>query len=129
MFSTAHVQEFPTEIPGLHAFRITGAVDRDDMKAMSHYMLDVFTDHDKVDMLLAFETQDASTAGSGLSWEAVEAQVKSLTNVRNYVVANAPGGAGGLVETMGKIMPVQARSFDTEAEALAWLRAQPPLPA
>ncbi len=129
MFAAAHVHEFPTEIPGLYAFRVTGEVDRDDMKAMSAYMLDAFARHESVDMLLAFETDRTSTTGASLSWDAVKAQVKSLANVRNYVVANAPGHAGGLIETMGKIMPVDARSFDTEAEALAWLRTQPPLPA
>ena len=126
---SSSVKEIETDRPGLYGFRITGAVDREDMRAMSERMLAVFERHDKVDMLLVFETDETASFDASFSAESMKAQVKSLSNVRNYVVANAPGQAGGIVEAMGKLMPVEARSFDTEEEALAWLRKQPPLAA
>ena len=122
------VSEIETDQPGLYGFRITGEVGREDMRQMSERMLAAFERHEKVDMLLVFETDKTSTADSSLSAEAMKAQVKSLAKVRNYVVANAPGQAG-IVEAMGKLMPVDARSFDTEDEARAWLREQPALAA
>ena len=125
MFATTHIHAVETDIPGLHAFAVTGEVARDDMTALAAHMNEVFDRADKVDMALFFRTDETATAGAGLSLENIEAQVRSLFNIRNYVVANAPGAAGGLVETLGKLMPVEAQAFDTEAEALDWLRAQP----
>jgi hypothetical protein len=123
MLTTETIKEFDPGIADVYAFRITGAVTRDDMAAMGERMNDVFgrTD-DKVDMLLVFETERSSEPGASFSADAMTAQSKALTNVRNYVVANAPGQAGGIVESMGKVMPVEARSFDTEEAALAWLK-------
>jgi hypothetical protein len=126
MLSTEKIEEYDSGIKGVYAFRIKGEVERDDMKAMSERMNAVFdSTDDKVDMLLVFDTEETSETGASWSGEAMKAQVKSLSNVRNYVVANAPGQAGSIVETTGKAMPVDARAFDTEAEALAWLRNQP----
>lgn len=127
MLSTPAIRQMSTDLPGLCAFRITGKVGRDDMKAMGDYMLGRFEEHDQVDMLLVFETDEGSELGASLSREAIEAQAKSLGKVRNYVVANAPDPAGGLVEAWGNILPVEARSFDTESEAMAFLQSQPPL--
>ncbi len=129
MLSTDTIHEFATGIAAVFGFRITGAVRRDDMAAMADRMLDIFEAHPKVDMLLVFETDQAAETGAMLSTDAVKAQFESLSKVRNYVVADAPGRTGGIVETMGKVMPVEARGFDTKAAAVDWLRAQPPLPA
>lgn len=129
MFDSDSIHETQNDIPGLYSFRITGEVDRRQMKEMSDYMTDVFDRHERVDMLLVFDTDETATPGASLSAEAVEAQAKSLSKVRNYVVANAPGRAGGIVEAMGRLIPVEARSFDTGDEALAWLREQPRLAA
>ncbi|SDY20847.1 STAS/SEC14 domain-containing protein [Citreimonas salinaria] len=125
MLNTANITEFDAGLPATYAFRITGAVTRDDMAAMAERMLAVFDAHSKVDMLLVFETGTSSEPGASLSMDSMKAQVESLAKVRNYVVAQAPDRAGNMVETMGKLMPVEARAFDTEAEALDWLRAQP----
>lgn len=126
MFSAGPIEEFDPGLPGVHAFRIRGRVDRDAMAAMARHMLGVFDRAEQVDMLLVFETDETSTPGAGLSAAAVEAQARSLGKVRNYVVANAPRGVGGLVEAMGRLIPVEAQSFDTEEGALAWLGVQPP---
>lgn len=129
MLSTQTIKEFDCGLPATHAFRIVDGVTRDDMEAMAQHMLSAFEHEGETDMLLVFETDKTSEAGAGLSMDSVKAQSKALANVRNYVVANAPGQAGGIVETMGSIMPVEAKSFETEAEALEWLRSQPRLAA
>lgn len=125
MLTTANIEEFDAGVPRTYAFRIHDEVQREDMDAMSERMNEAFDrDDGKVDMLLSFKTNKTSEMGAGWSVEAVKAQGRSLAKVRNYVVANAPGQAGGLVESMGKVMPVEAKSFDTEDAAIAWLKSQ-----
>ncbi|GAA5072824.1 STAS/SEC14 domain-containing protein [Roseibacterium beibuensis] len=125
MLSTDTIQEFDPGIANVHAFRITGAVTRDDMAAMGERMntlFDALPKDRKIDMLLVFDTDRSAEAGANWSTDAMTAQAKAVTNVRNYVVANAPGDAGGIVETVGKVLPVEAKSFDSEEAALAWLK-------
>lgn len=126
MLTTANIKEFDAGLPRTYAFRIFDEVTQDDMEAMSARMNDAFDrDEGQVDMLLVFRTSKTSEMGAGWSAEAMKAQGRSLSNVRNYVVANAPGQAGGIVETMGKVLPVEAKSFETEEEAIEWLKTQP----
>jgi len=127
MLSTPSVMEIPNDIDGLFAFAIRGEVGRDDMEAMSKFMLDRFEEWDKVDMLLVFAKYDGAETGASFDGDVIKARLKSLTQVRNYVTAGAPDAAGTMIETLSKIMPVTGRAFDTEAEAMAFLRAQPPL--
>jgi hypothetical protein len=127
MPSPQTVTQFDPGLPATYAFRIDGAVDKESMSAMSHTMLDAFDRHDMVDMLLVFEGEVDSETGASFTMEAVKSRVKSLTNVRNYVVAGGTERARDLLETMDVISPVNAETFKTEAEALDWLRAQTPL--
>lgn len=127
MLTTPSIIEAPNDIDGLFSFRIRGEVSGEDMEAMASRMLDCFDRWEKVDMLLVFDKYDGAEAGASLGLESIKARFKSLTNVRNYVVAGAPDAAGTMVEAWSKIMPVEGRAFDTEAEAMAFLRAQPPL--
>lgn len=122
---TDTIREFDPGIADVHAFRITGAVTRDDMAAMGERMntiFDVIPDDKKVDMLLVFDTDRSAEAGAKWSTDLMKAQAKAVTNVRNYVVANAPGDAGSIVEMVGKVLPVEAKSFDSEEAAMAWLK-------
>ncbi|WP_191090200.1 SpoIIAA family protein [Histidinibacterium aquaticum] len=127
MFQSNAVTEIETGLTATYGFRIVRRVTREDMTEMSDYMIDRFARHDEVDMLLVFDTPETSEPGASLSREAIEARFKSLRHVRNYVVAGAPDAAESMIETMGKLLPVNAKTFDTEAEALDWLRAQPSL--
>ena len=127
MLSTATIEETDTGLPATYGFHIIGKVSRNDMEEMGDRMLEAFDAHPEVDMLLVFRTDRTSETGASLSAAAMKAQVRSLTNVRNYVVANAPGAADSIIEAVGSIIPVEARTFETEAEALDWLRTQPRL--
>ncbi len=127
MLTTPSVMKTPNDIDGLFPFAIRGEVSREDMDAMAETMLARFEEWEKVDMLLVFAAYDGAEAGASLGGDAMKAQFKSLTHLRNYVVAGVPDAAGTMIETMSKVMPVDGRAFDTEAEAMAFLRAQPPL--
>lgn len=123
----AHIHPFDPGLPATYGFRIDGKVTDKDMTAMAERVLDAFDDHDKIDMLLVFDAFDGSERGASLSMASIRAQVASLTNVRAYVTAAAPESAGDMVETFGKLLPVDARSFATEAEAKAYLASLPRL--
>lgn len=122
-----HIHPFDPGLPATLGFRIAGKVTRDDMSSMARRVLEAFDAHDKIDMLLVFDDYDGSEAGASLSADAIKAQTASLWNVRAYVTAGAPEAAGEMVETMGRLMPVDAKSFPTEREAMAWLASLPPL--
>ena len=120
--------EIPAENrPDILAFRVTGALDGDGLHAMAE-RANAWMDGlpDKGSMLLIFEAAEASDLPSGtLDWEMAKARLKSLVKLENYVVARAPGAAGTMVEAFGKVLPLEARSFDTAAEAWAFLGARP----
>lgn len=126
---TDHHAIHPIDSPRdtLLAFRISGRVGREDMVGMARLVGDAFDRHDKIDLLLVFDGFEGSDFGAGLSPEVLGVQASSLWNLRSYVVAGAPDGARSMIETMGALIPVEAKTFDTEAEARAWLAAQPDL--
>ena len=127
MLTTASIMEIPNEIDGLFSFTIRGEISRDDMEAMSEYMLDRFKEWEKIDMLLVFADFEGAATGASLDVHVIKARLKALTHVRNYVTAGAPDAAGKMIELFSRIMPVDGRAFDTEAEAMTFLNAQPPL--
>jgi len=124
---TSHIHPFDPGFPATYGFRIAGKVTRSDMSAMADRVRAAFDAHDKIDMLLVFAAYDGSEAGASLSADAIKAQAASLWNVRAYVTAGAPEAAGEMVETMGRLIPVDAKSFPTEREALAYLASLPTL--
>ncbi|MEM7487556.1 MAG: STAS/SEC14 domain-containing protein [Pseudomonadota bacterium] len=121
MLTTPTIREMTTAKPGLHAFRITGLVTREDMAAMGTRMVDVFDENDgKVDMLLIFDGYEGAEPLAGASWPAIKSRTEALWQVGTYVTAMAPDGAAAMVEAMGKVIPPEAHAFDTEAEAWAF---------
>ena len=127
MLETPSSTETANDIDGLFSFTIRGKVSREDMESMARSMLDRFETWDNLDMLLVFADYDGAETGASLGGDALSAQARSLTNVRNYVTAGAPDAAGKMIEALSKLIPVDGRAFETEAEAMAFLRAQPPL--
>ncbi|MGR3435491.1 MAG: SpoIIAA family protein [Shimia sp.] len=131
--TTTHpgIDLIPTDRPDLHAFRIGPAFDGAAMEAMARFMNDRFdATEGKIDMLLefdpAFEMSDAAGTG-GL--EGMKAQFRSLSNVRNYVVIGAPEGAAKMIEAMGKLIPVEARTYDHSEREEAWASLHVTAPA
>lgn len=118
------IQQVSTTRPDLFAFRIDGEVSRDDMTEMASFMNEKFDTYDKVDMMLIFDKYDGAEAGASLSWEALKSRVKSISNVERYVVVGAPQEAQDMLNAMGKLLPVQAETFDDEEAAWDAMGAQ-----
>ena len=127
MLDTAVITETGIDRPATLAFRIDGRVTRTEMKMMSDRVLEAFDAHDRIDLLLIFDRFAGSEPGASLSAPTLKAQTASLWNVRAYVVAGAPDEADQTIETMGRVIPVKAKTFETEAEARDYLAALPPL--
>lgn len=127
MLRTTSIEEFATHIHGVYAFRIVGEVTGEDLEAMAEKMNSVFDRMDKVDMLVSFKSDAGTELTAGLNVEVLKAQFRALTNVRNYCVTHAPESSSKLIEFFDNILPVKARSFSSEHNALEHLRAQEPL--
>ncbi len=125
MLNTQAVEHFDTHLEGVFAFRINARLTNDDLQAMARVMNTAFDTYDEVDMLLVFNTDADSEFGAGLNGEAIKAQFRALTNVRNYCVSGAPDAADSMIKFFDKIMPVNASTFESEHNALEYLRAQP----
>lgn len=124
---TAPLQPFDPGLPATCGFRIAGRVTRAGMAGMADRALAAFRRHDRIDMLPVVDACDGSDAGASLSVDAMKARTASPWNVRAYATAGAPEAASEMVETMGRLIPVDAKSFPTEREAKAWLASLPPL--
>ncbi|PRY95523.1 SpoIIAA-like protein [Hasllibacter halocynthiae] len=113
--------------PDILAFRVTGALDKEGIHALAERANDWMDAlPGKGSLLLIFEAAEADDLPSGtFDGEMLKARFKSLRKLENYVVANAPGSAGTMVEAFGKVLPLEAKSFDTSAEAWAFLGARP----
>ncbi|SPJ24838.1 STAS/SEC14 domain-containing protein [Palleronia abyssalis] len=125
MFTTPSVREEPTDTGNVFAFHIVKEVSAEDMTAMSEYMNAQFDTHDKVSMLLIFDHYDGAETGASLNLEALKARFRSLAKVERYGVVNAPDRAAKLIETMGAIIPVEAKTFDREDDGWSFVGARP----
>jgi hypothetical protein len=127
MLKTGTITEFDPGLPATLAFRIDGKVTAEDMTQLSERALEAFEQHDRMDMLLVIDRFEGSELGAALNIPSIKAQAASLNTLRTYAVAGAPETAGRLIEGMGRLMPVDAQTFDSESAALDHLRAQPRL--
>lgn len=124
MLTTSSIVQVATSRDDLFAFRITGKISRADMAAMAEYVNDVFDRHDKIEMLLIFDKYEGAETGASLSWDALKSRVRALSEVRRYVVVGAPEAAADMIETFGKLIPVDTETFDTEEPAWRALGAE-----
>ena len=127
MLDTPVITETDFGLPATLAFRIAGRVTQNDMTALSERVLAAYANHDEIDLVLIFDDFEGSDAGASLSGATIKAQTAALWKVRTYVLVGASERAGDLVETMGKVLPVEATAFATEAEARAHLESLPRL--
>ncbi len=75
-------------------------------------------------MLLIFDSYGGAETGASLDWSVVKSRVRSLAKVERYAVVDAPERAAKMIETMGAVLPVEARAFDREEEAWAFVGAR-----
>lgn len=129
MLITDSVEQFDSGIEATFAFRITGEVQSEDLEAMAEVMNRAFDRTPKVDMLVVFKSDEGSEFGAGIRPEVMKSQFRALFQVRNYCVVKAPEAAATLIEVFDNIVPLDARTFESEHNALEYLRAQPRLDA
>jgi hypothetical protein len=127
MLDTAVITETRIDRPATLAFRIDGRVTQTEMKMLSDRVLEAFDAHDRIDLLLIFDRYAGSEPGASLSAPTLKAQTASLWNIRAYIVAGAPDAAEQTIETIGRVIPVKAKTFETEAAARDYLATLPPL--
>ena len=121
MFSHGSITQIPTTSPKLHAFRITGHVDDDDMEEMAEHMNKVFdAADDKVDMLLDLGGMTGRDLDSVFDGDVMKAQVRSWSKVGRYAVIAAPERAARMIEWVDKVIPVEAKAFDAAEADAAW---------
>lgn len=126
MLRTNSIEQFATHIPGTYGFRITEKIAGDDLEAMAETMNRAFDNRDEVDMLISFKSDEGAELSAGLNGEVIKAQFRALSKVRNYCVVQAPDAPEKLIKFFDNVLPVKARSFDSEHNALEHLRAQEP---
>lgn len=114
------INQIPVDNPLVYAFRISGEIDAEDMKAMGATMNDAFDAHPSVSVLLIFNQFEGLDAGAGFDKETFTSQVRSLAKVNKYAVVGAPSAAATMINVMDKIIPTDARTFLPSEEADAW---------
>lgn len=119
---SAHVTDIATDIPELQAFRISGRLTGEDVAALSQHVRGIFERSDKIDMLIAFEAAQEPEIIPPYNYDAAKANAMTLKNLRNLAVVNAPAYMHTLLDAVDKVVPVAIRSFNSEDEALGWLR-------
>ncbi|MEL6644821.1 MAG: STAS/SEC14 domain-containing protein [Pseudomonadota bacterium] len=120
-FTHGPITQIETDKPTVYAFRITGHIDDDASEALAEYMNAVFDKHDeKIDMLLDLTAFTGSDWDSMLDGDVIASRFRALSEVRRDAVIGAPDRAAKMIGFMDKIIPVEAKAFDTEDSREAW---------
>lgn len=119
-FSFGPITQIPTDNSTVYAFRVIGHIHDDASEALSDFMNTVFDTHAKVNMLLDLSQFTGSDWDSMLDGDVIKSRLRSLKHVQRYAVVGAPDRAATMIALMDKIIPVEARAFDTADIAKAW---------
>lgn len=120
-FSHGPITQIETDKPNVYAFRVTGHIDDDASEAMAEFMTDAFDRHEeKIDMLLDLTAFTGSDWDSMLDGDVIASRFRALSEVRRYAVIGAPDRAAKMITFMDKIIPVEAKAFDTADSRQAW---------
>jgi len=120
LFSHGPIRQIPTTSPTVYAFSFNGHIDDDDAEALAEYMNAVFDRHDKVSMLMDLSGFTGSDWDAMLDGDVIASRFRALSHVDRYAVVGAPERAATMIGLMDKIIPVQAKAFDTAEMSAAW---------
>ena len=115
------IQQIPTSRPDLYAFAVTGKITEADMEAMAATVSAGFERLDKIDMLITMPGYDGAEFGAMFDKEGLGAMLRSNAHVRRYAVVGAPPLAKAMITLFNPLTPVEAKAFDDEGEAWAWV--------
>lgn len=119
-FTHDPITEIPTDTDTVHAFRVNGHIDDDASEALAKHMNGVFDRFDKVNMLLDLTGFTGSDWDSMLDGDVITSRFRALRHVSRYAVIGAPANAAKMINLMDKVIPVEAKAFDTEQTVEAW---------
>lgn len=120
LFHHGPIEQIETSADTVYAFRITGHIDDDASEAMAEFMNDVFDRQDNVNMLLDLTGFTGSDWDSMLDGDVIQSRFRALKHVKRYAVIGAPERAAKMIGFMDKIIPVEAKAFDTSERDAAW---------
>ena len=115
------IQQIPTSRPDLLAFAVTGRIMEADMEAMAATVSAGFDREGQIDMLITMPGYDGAELGAVFDKEGLGAMLRANAQVRRYAVVGAPAWAKAMITLLGPLTPVEARAFDDEGEAWAWV--------
>ncbi|SFP56668.1 STAS/SEC14 domain-containing protein [Tranquillimonas alkanivorans] len=116
----AGVTRIATDRPDVYAFRVTGQLNREGMEKMAAEMNAAFDTHQGVNVLFLLEDFDLGDAAIGYGSQSMKADLRSITNVDRYAVVGGPKVAQTMIESFGRVIPVDAKTFPQEDEDAAW---------
>ena len=120
-FMHGSITEISTTAPHLHAFKVTGFVDDDDLEAMAKHMNHVFdSSGDKVDILIDLSGMTGRDFDGFLDGDVLRAQFRSWSKVRCYAVIAAPERAAKMISWIDRMIPVDARAFEYSEVDAGW---------
>ena len=120
MLQSETINQIPVDNPLAHAFRISGEINAEDMKAMGAIMIDAFDVHPSVSTLLIFDQFEGLNAGAGFDKETFISQFRSIAKMDRYAAVGAPSVAATMINVMDKVIPTDARTFLRSEESAAW---------
>lgn len=120
MLTMSSVTQLPTSAEHVYAFDVHGHLTAEESDVLAKLMNDAFDRHERVNMLFRLTRFEGSDATGLFDWDVLKSRFRSLSKVDRYAVVGAPDAARSMIETMDKVISVDARTFDTEDEAAAW---------
>ncbi len=110
----------------LLAFEINVKIEKEDIEWMAQRVEQAFAGLDVVDMILIMRNYDGAELSAVFNSDAMKAQADSAKHVRKYAVVGAPLWAKAMINLFSPVSPVDAKTFDLDDEAQAWMWVNAP---
>jgi len=120
-FHQGAVSQIPNTSDRVYAFEVSGHLDPDTSEALAQFMNARFDAHDKkVHLLFDLSKLEDSDGAAILKTDVARSRVRALSHVEKYAVVGAPDAANKMIDAMGAIIPVEARTFAASERDAAW---------
>lgn len=122
-----HIKRIPTSRESLVALRVTGKLEQDDATAVVAILQNAFALHDNVDLLVLVDSKLIFDPTTLLSADIWRTEWDAMKHVGRYAIVAAPKLMGTIAEHIGRLTPVEIKTFaaDEIDDAWAWLAARP----
>ncbi|MEE4207818.1 MAG: STAS/SEC14 domain-containing protein [Parvularcula sp.] len=109
-------------------FEFTDPLDKRQVEAMAEHVERAMDESEEIRLLLDMIAVREINPSAVASLQATWTSIRSIGPAERYGVVGAPDIAAGAVELVGKVLPLGSKAFSPQerAEAVAWLKQQPP---